>query len=179
MCARNSILLIFAPSSQIFFKKQKKSICYLYYSQDSITITVKLSKQLILYDISYLFSLYSAYIIKLAQKLQALVVILVKQYGQLASLLPTFILINCPFPLQIPVATCQNHVISNDRTMYLQDRQFQGSCSSWCRLLRDLFLGPQTALPVETRARFSHCEFCPQTGTNPAKKGQVVSIFSI
>lgn len=80
---------------------------------------------------------------------------------------------SCPFPLQFPVATCQNHEISNGRTMYLQDRQFQGSCSSWCGLLRDPFLGLQTELPVETRARFSRCEFCPQTGTNPAKKGQV------
>lgn len=128
-------------------------------------------------------SLYSECIIKLAQKLQVLVVILVKQYGQLASLLPTLIFIkrvfNCPFPLQFPVATCQNYEVSNDRTMYLQGPQFQGSCSSWCRLLRDPFLGPRTALPVETRARFSRCEFCPQTGTNPAKKGQVVSISSI
>lgn len=61
-----------------FFLKVEKSICYLYYTQDFITITIKLSKQLILYDISYLFSLYSEYIIKLAQKLQAHVVILVK-----------------------------------------------------------------------------------------------------
>lgn len=86
---------------------------------------------------------------------------------------------SCPFPLQFPVATCQNYEISNGRTMHLQGPQFQGSCSSWCRLLRDPFLGPRTALPVETRARFSRCEFCPQTGTNPAKKGQVVSISSI
>lgn len=63
---------------RFFLKSRKKSICYLHYSQDSITITVKLSKQLILYDISCLFSLYSECIIKLAQKLQALVVILVK-----------------------------------------------------------------------------------------------------
>lgn len=61
-----------------FFLKSRKKAYYLYYSQDSITITVKLSKQLILYDISCLFSLYSECIIKLAQKLQALVVILVK-----------------------------------------------------------------------------------------------------
>lgn len=67
---------------RFFFKKVEKSICYLYYTQDFITITIKLSKQLILYDISYLFSLhaYSEYIIKIhvAQKLLALVVILVK-----------------------------------------------------------------------------------------------------
>lgn len=65
---------------RFFFKKVEKSICYLYYTQDFITITIKLSKQLILYDLSYLFSLhaYSEYIIKIAQKLLALVVILVK-----------------------------------------------------------------------------------------------------
>lgn len=82
-----------------------------------------------------------------------------------------------PLPTPNPCCykcTCQNYEISNGHTMYLQDQQFQGSYSSWCRLLRDSFLVPRTALPVETRARFSRCEFCQQTGTNPAKKGQVV-----